>query len=347
MSILDAFPFPFERPEAQELQGTLAKLYASKPAQDYCAKTPGFAIESIHWEQPAYLLWFDILKYTGENGLTRKLVETILGKLGDLHPARRVLQDLVDDKPVIACADPPRGEDGAPGFDDTVFEHEAKLYHEDLMISTGDVPALIAALGHVVRLAPAVCRMLVTTAAGSRKGTGFRIGPDLLLTNWHVLAGATGAVAEFHFETDAAGRPRGTVAVPCDVASIKTDEKDDWGVIRVAAALDAAIPIVPVEDVEPKVRQATYIVQHPNGDYKRLGYVRNTIAMVDHRVVHYLTDTQEGSSGSPVFNGEGKLVALHHAGGRPQTVLGKPPVAKNEGIRVGRIHAGLKAAQLL
>jgi len=60
-------------------------------------------------------------------------------------------------------------------------------------------------------------------------------------------------------------------------------------------------------------------------------------------VVHYLTDTQEGSSGAPVFDAQGKLIALHHAGGRPQEVAGRAPLKKNEGIRISRIVAGLTA----
>jgi V8-like Glu-specific endopeptidase len=72
--------------------------------------------------------------------------------------------------------------------------------------------------------------------------------------------------------------------------------------------------------------------------------VRNQISGVDDRVVHYLTDTETGSSGSPVFDAAGRLIALHHAGGRPQEVLGRPPTAKNEGIRIEQITAGLRSA---
>jgi hypothetical protein len=66
-----------------------------------------------------------------------------------------------------------------------------------------------------------------------------------------------------------------------------------------------------------------------------------SVSAFDDRVVHYLTDTKEGSSGAPVFDAEGHLIALHHAGGRPQEIAGKAPLKKNEGIRISRILAGL------
>jgi hypothetical protein len=93
--------------------------------------------------------------------------------------------------------------------------------------------------------------------------------------------------------------------------------------------------------------QPAYIIQHPSGDRKRLAYTRNQITAFDDRVVHYLSDTQPGSSGSPVLNAQAQLVALHHAGGRPQEIAGKPPLRKNEGIRIPRIAAGLADLQIM
>jgi hypothetical protein len=41
------------------------------------------------------------------------------------------------------------------------------------------------------------------------------------------------------------------------------------------------------------------------------------------------------------------LIALHHAGGRPVEVAGKPPVAKNEGVRISRVLERMKAGNIL
>jgi len=49
--------------------------------------------------------------------------------------------------------------------------------------------------------------------------------------------------------------------------------------------------------------------------------------------VYYLTDTEEGSSGSPVFNTQGQMIAIHRAGGTPQKLIGVDTVKKNEGVR--------------
>ena len=48
-----------------------------------------------------------------------------------------------------------------------------------------------------------------------------------------------------------------------------------------------------------------------------------------------------GTRVCPVLDDSGRLIALHHAGRRPQEVAGKPPLRKNEGIRITTIVAGL------
>jgi endonuclease G, mitochondrial len=74
------------------------------------------------------------------------------------------------------------------------------------------------------------------------------------------------------------------------------------------------------------------------------------VALRDNRIVdvfdnflHYEADTQPGSSGSPVFNDQWELVALHHASvpAPEHPELGR---FVNEGIRVSRL-LGFIAAQ--
>lgn len=57
------------------------------------------------------------------------------------------------------------------------------------------------------------------------------------------------------------------------------------------------------------------IIQHPGGHLKKISMQNNFIAYADANVVQYTTSTLPGSSGSPVFDDEFKVVAIHHSGG--------------------------------
>jgi V8-like Glu-specific endopeptidase len=184
----------------------------------------------------------------------------------------------------------------------------------------------------------------VRAGATEQYGTGFRIGPDLLLTNWHVVHGkidqapASQITAEFGFEDDSTGRPVAGTTIVCDTAIAAMDQDDDWAVVRTVEALQPHWPVVDLDRaVKPNRNDSAFIIQHPLGHRKRVGFVRNQVSYVDDRIVQYLTDTDVGSSGAPVSNAEGRLIALHHAGGRPQEVADKPPIRKNEGILISRI----------
>jgi len=158
---------------------------------------------------------------------------------------------------------------------------------------------------------------------------------------------ATSVHADFGFDVDANGTSTTVTSLVGEPATIRGEKADNWAVVTV----DGMLPEWPILDLgsqaDPQIGDATYILQHPGGQRKRLGYVRNTISFVDAGVVRYLTDTEPGSSGAPVFDQLGRLVALHHAGGRPIEVVGKPPVAKNEGIRISRVRERLTATGVI
>ncbi|MFD9551716.1 trypsin-like peptidase domain-containing protein [Nocardia salmonicida] len=70
------------------------------------------------------------------------------------------------------------------------------------------------------------------------------------------------------------------------------------------------------------------------------GPALNFVRHVDRDAVQYRTDTEGGSSGSPVFDNQWRLVALHHG----QTSNSADPQGFNQGTRVSRAVEGLAAA---
>jgi hypothetical protein len=356
MSILDAFPYPWSRVEAQQLHETLSQLHPSIQAAMLVGQRSGIDTSWIFGEQAPLLVWKKILDEAAAAGLTRTLVQDVHGRLHPNSPLRPFIEDLLADRPIRISGEP-RTADGAPEFvqdTDEVSEPEALLYRDDLTIQIGRLPALVTTLQRLVALAPAVCKLTVDIGGDGQYGTAFQFGPGLLLTNWHVLhrrsdgTPATVVTAEFGFEDDGHGGILTATAVPCDIGTIVSDEADDWAVIRAEHALTDAWPIVMLsEHAAPTKASSAFVIQHPRGERKRVGIIRNQVSFFDDRVVHYLTDTQVGSSGSPVFDEQARPIALHHAGGRPQEVVGKPPLRKNEGIRISRIVEGLRARKVL
>ena len=61
-----------------------------------------------------------------------------------------------------------------------------------------------------------------------------------------------------------------------------------------------------------EIDSVIFILQHPHGDY--LGVAVDRVTKVTANRVQYRTNTNVGSSGSPCFNQDWELVALHHAG---------------------------------
>jgi hypothetical protein len=346
-AIVDEFPYPFDEPMAQALLRFMVTVYPVEDDALRFVETHGIDLAEIPRGRSPLNLWHRLLEEAAKLGVTRDLVKSTRER-HPRNPRAVFLDALLVDKVVPVRAD--LGDGGAPPpfvvGDDRVTEQEALLFFDDLTMEAGKVPALIETLQRVVAKAASVCLLRVQNAAGQFFGTGFLIGPDLVLTNEHVLfpKGQPAAVVhvDFDFDVAADGSSLSTVALQGDPASIVGHREDDWAAVRVAG-MDAR-PILDLTDAPaPRVNDLAYVVQHPGGQRKRLGFVRNTITSVTDRVVHYLTDTQAGSSGAPVFDTAGRVIALHHAGGTPTPITGMPPLSKNEGIRIGRVLAGLVA----
>lgn len=191
----------------------------------------------------------------------------------------------------------------------------------------------------------AVCRIHVRDPArGSGYGTGSLISPRLLLTNHHVFpepeVAQTSAI-EFNYQDGLDGRPLDSKFFYLDPeVFFLADKERDFALVAVRATAEtlADFGFNRLIEAEGKaiIGEFVTIIQHPGGEKKQVALRENRIVDLLENFLHYEADTEPGSSGSPVFNDQWEIVALHHASvPAPQlTALGG---FMNEGIRTSRI----------
>lgn len=198
----------------------------------------------------------------------------------------------------------------------SVFDH-------DLLAPTALLVALAALLPAVVRLDP--------PEAERGHGTGFVVagkachpslaGQRLVLTNAHVCSDA--AADQAH----GALPPEGL-----EVVRFGADEapKARYGIARIlwrspADDLDACLlELEGAIDAEPLPMEAGDVFEgrtralpigFPDGGPRAFALVPHPIEYLDGPFVHYRSATKGGMSGSPVFDGHARVIALHHRGG--------------------------------
>lgn len=228
----------------------------------------------------------------------------------------------------------------------------------------------VAFLEEGVLAARPVGRITVRGPGGGH-GTGFLISPALLLTNHHVLGDpeeAARSEVAFAFQDGVDGGPLVPAVFRLEPQRFfVTDQGLDFSLVAVAPrgtqgeAL-SSFGRLTLSEAQGKVVIGEFvnIVQHPRGEPKQLALRDNQVVDVLDDFLHYECDTQPGSSGSPVFNDQWEVVALHHSAvpktdeqGRPLSVDGtvwQPDMGEqrlawkaNEGVRISRVLGALHA----
>jgi V8-like Glu-specific endopeptidase len=195
-----------------------------------------------------------------------------------------------------------------------------------------------------------VCRVDLN---GDGAGTGFLVGPDLVLTNYHVIEDVVkngASIGSYSCLFDFKVRPDGTTVskgiqypVKKLLAFSSYDEQADLtpdSPQADPAKLDYALlqlddtpgqlPISNVSNNQEKrgwiamptgehsfgANTPLFIVQHPAKRPMKLALDTQAVIGVNtnNTRVRYRTNTEPGSSGSPCFNQNWELVALHHSG---------------------------------
>ncbi len=226
---------------------------------------------------------------------------------------------------------------------------------ESIIGDTADfLPVSFLAQGYRVGRAVA----LVMVGGPKRSGgTGFLIGSGLFITNHHVLPDvATAALStiELGYEFDAFGRRQPSTRfalAPQDLFVTASEDGLDFTVVAVGVRLDgdgelADFGCCPLSDADDKhaIGMPVNIIQHPELLPRCVALRNNLLTARDEQVLLYETDTQVGSSGSPVLNDAWEVIALHHWG---EPHLAHPTPAGetaqvNEGIRISAIVRDLR-----
>jgi Trypsin-like peptidase domain len=230
-----------------------------------------------------------------------------------------------------------------------------------------------------LRLAEAEVKTARIDIGGHAKGSGFLVADSFLLTNWHVVKGGVdGAVAVFDNQVSALGVQNVGRSVKFAenwlIASsayapvsqeISPDGPPagswDFALVRLAEPVGAQGigPAPQAKDADLRGRyqldgnayvfneaEPIFILGHPDGRPAQFSYASPSGAKPTKHAsrVRYGTNTEGGSSGSPVFNRDWRVVALHHAAG-PTEIPGDFNFKTNDfnqGIPIREIVGELK-----
>lgn len=172
-------------------------------------------------------------------------------------------------------------------------------------------------LEQAIKAARSVAR--VKLASGS--ATGFLVAPDIFMTNNHVFEDAEDArraELQFNYRMLADDTLAQRDVWKCDPdALFTTNPALDYSLVKVAPkagksagdiwgfhSLRSGAPIFENNRVN--------IIQHPQGRFQEIAFRDNQVKHVGENSIQYLTDTDYGTSGSPVFDDFFNVVALHN-----------------------------------
>ncbi|MBD2616215.1 trypsin-like peptidase domain-containing protein [Nostoc punctiforme FACHB-252] len=197
-----------------------------------------------------------------------------------------------------------------------------------------------------------VCRIEFPT--GKAQGTGFLIAPNVIITNFHVMEDLikgthtySDVILRFDYKNlrdnkSSTGKEYrlkeewlidkssylsdAENLLPLDYTLVRVDDEPGNSTIGEPGSPARGWINLPTEPYQFLPNTPLFIVQHPEGKPLKLALDTDAIIDVNENgtIVRYKTNTEPGSSGSPCFNSNWDLVALHHMGEEGKYNAGTP-----------------------
>jgi hypothetical protein len=360
--------------------GQLAKLLAGTLSEDdlkaVVAESTGDELY-VHWVgdgKPLEQTVRDLINATEREGITLQVASEVYRQRPNRRDVRLHLALLYPEIIDLATRSAPAFDlqnHGLPGPEVTQGAFAPGLQRNiKARLPQLDIGAWTFNLVHVQRR---VCRIEISGAA---VGTGFLVGPEAVLTNWHVVekAVAQRSLANVLCRFDYAERPDGAREdglrvglhgdgvlhhrpyAPAEATTTPDTPPPaatelDFALLRLNRRIgeDAlggeprGFIALPEAEVLLATGDPVIIVQHPDGGPMKLAI--DTEAALDlppppgRPRIRYATNTAAGSSGSPCLTIDWKLVALHHFG---DPAWGTPTF--NQGVPAHLIRADIVTA---
>jgi V8-like Glu-specific endopeptidase len=338
VTFLDEVPQDWTRPELPELRDLFVLAYRRPAAAEQLSDAAGLVPGTFPLHANMRATWTELVRVLGDQGNLRAAVQ-LAAKDPSASGYWSRFTEMLGASPPVAVPQPE-----AEVLDSWKGDDEARVHLERLMEQRNRlIHVEVAAL--VARKAGSVAKLSLRFGDEPGYATGFLIQRNVILTNHHnvvdeQLGDVTSIVAEFDYRRDYGGKAG--IVRRGRVDTIVGDPADDWAAITLEADVDRP-PLKLGTPYGIGANDAVIIIQHPLGAFKQFALETLAVRYVDDRRVQYVADTQQGSSGSPVFNIHMDVIALHH--GEAETLVeidgAETVVWRNEGIRIAQVIKGL------
>ena len=314
----------------------------------------GALVGSFDLDARELLLWADNqgsntadMRYSTLGSLLEKVLPDLGGENAQLTAAIILARKLYRDPklaaglqrdmniPVKASLAPPGkafGLAGAPPDTGPEIEWQGEADSLSLQAFLKPEPDLqdVGFLMRAIKAGASVCRVVFDNS--HRVGTGFIIGENWVLTNYHVMAddpnGSVDPVVNAPHTRLQFGRVSTSSGAEAAGKEFKLDETQpiaafslmaelDYTLLKAEASLgfDTDLPVLPLNRQTPAKGEALNILGYPADRSLQFASSGDGIVTVipDKGLLQYATRALGGSSGSPCFTDDWQVTALHHA----------------------------------